>query len=57
MTSMTTIDPVCGMQVEPVGATVVEYAGQPYHFCESACADTFRDDPERWIPIDPVVEG
>lgn len=49
MTTAIAIDFVCGMQVETVAARVVEYAGQPYYFCESACADTFREDPERWI--------
>ena len=46
----TTIDPVCGMQVDPSAAVTVDYAGETYHFCESACADTFRDDPDRWVP-------
>jgi len=45
----TTIDPVCGMQIEQETAVTVEFAGDTYYFCESACADTFRDDPERWI--------
>jgi P-type Cu+ transporter len=44
-----TIDPVCGMEVDPTDAVVVDYAGSKYHFCEAACADTFREDPERWV--------
>ena len=46
----TTHDPVCGMLVDPAVATAVEYEGTVYYFCEPACADTFGDDPVRWIP-------
>ena len=53
----TTSDPVCGMQVDPKTALVVEYASETYYFCESACADTFRDDPDRWIPAASAREG
>ena len=56
MTPTTTSDPVCGMQVDPDAAIAVEYAGEIYHFCESVCADTFRDEPDRWIPRAPNVE-
>ncbi|MEW5990396.1 MAG: YHS domain-containing protein [Chloroflexota bacterium] len=52
----TTIDPVCGMQVDPSTAVAFEYAGENYHFCESTCADTFREDPDRWIPRAPARE-
>ncbi len=44
-----TIDPVCGMEVDPRSAAAVDYAGARYHFCETACAETFRDDPKRWV--------
>ena len=47
-------DPVCGMQVDPNAAVVLEYAGETYYFCESACADTFREDPDRWVPRAPA---
>lgn len=57
MASKTTSDPVCGMQVEPENAVAVEYDGHVYYFCESACADTFRDDPNRWIPRETLVEA
>lgn len=50
MTSGTASDPVCGMQVNPEAAIAIEHAGHVYYFCESACADTFRDDPDRWVP-------
>ncbi len=44
-----TIDPVCGMEVDPGTAISVEYAGARYHFCETACAETFREEPPRWV--------
>ena len=55
--AQTKIDPVCGMQVDPQAAIAVVHAGDTYYFCESACADTFRDDPDRWIPQASTVEG
>ena len=44
-----TIDPVCGMDVDPATAVAVEYDGTTYFFCETACAETFREDPQRWV--------
>lgn len=43
-------DPVCGMHVDPETALTVEYDGHVYYFCESVCADIFRDEPDRWVP-------
>lgn len=50
MTSTTASDPVCGMRFDLRTAIAVEYGGHVFYFCESACAETFRDDPGRWIP-------
>ena len=48
-------DPVCGMTVDGDAAIVVAHAGVPYYFCDDACAETFRDDPERWVSgFDPA---
>lgn len=49
------IDPVCGMHVDAASAVAVEYDGRTYYFCEAACADTFRDDPGRWIRNEAVA--
>ena len=57
MTPTTTTDPVCGMQVDPQSALAVEYAGNVYYFCEAVCADTFRDEPARWVPQGNTPEG
>ena len=58
MPSLTAIDPVCGMETDPAAVVeMVEVAGRSYYFCESACAETFRDEPERWIPAEAVDDG
>ncbi|MBI3746306.1 MAG: YHS domain-containing protein [Chloroflexi bacterium] len=46
------VDPVCGMEVEPEAALAVEYGGTRYLFCEAACAETFREDPDRWAQLE-----
>ena len=43
------IDPVCGMDVDPVTAITVEYGGTRYYFCEAVCAEVFREEPQRWV--------
>lgn len=57
MTPITATDPVCDMQVNTATAITVEHDGRTYFFCEPACADTFRDDPERWIPTTSTTEA
>ena len=45
-----TIDPVCGMTVDPEQAAgSVEYQGQTYYFCSTHCVHRFREDPEKFI--------
>lgn len=44
-----TVDPVCGMAVERNASIQVEHRGVTYRFCDAACAETFREDPERWV--------
>lgn len=57
MASTSASDPVCGMRVDPETAVAVEHGGYVYYFCESVCADTFRDDPDRWIPSAQTLEA
>jgi xanthine dehydrogenase accessory factor len=47
-------DPVCGMAVEPGDAPTVEHAGTTYHFCCAGCADSFRNDPDSYLPGEPA---
>ena len=42
-------DPVCGMRVAYDTELQIEYRGVTYRFCDPACAETFRDEPERWV--------
>ncbi len=45
-----TIDPVCGMTVDPdKAAGSVEYAGTIYFFCSRSCATKFRADPAKYL--------
>ena len=44
------VDPVCGMTIEPKSAAgSYEYKGQTYYFCSSHCLKKFQEDPERFI--------
>lgn len=43
------VDPVCGMTVDPATPEMIDFDGQTYYFCESTCAEIFREDPRRWI--------
>jgi YHS domain-containing protein len=47
------IDPVCGMTVEPVGASAKglnsTYQGTEYYFCGKGCKLEFGEDPERYL--------
>src|SRR5580658_8922811 len=45
-----TLDPVCGMTVDPehaAGSSV--YQGRSYHFCSKGCAAKFQADPEKYL--------
>jgi Cu+-exporting ATPase len=45
-----TIDPVCGMTVDPSNAAArVDHAGKAYFFCSTGCARTFQQDPARYL--------
>ncbi|HYD28768.1 heavy metal translocating P-type ATPase [Brevundimonas sp.] len=58
-----TIDPVCGMTVDPV--TTGHHAthdGRPFHFCSPGCRTKFIADPERYLnpaarDPEPVAPG
>ena len=44
------IDPVCGMTVDPQHAAGTQvHAGQTYYFCSTACEQTFRAAPQRYV--------
>ncbi|HWS78240.1 MAG TPA: heavy metal translocating P-type ATPase [Thermomonas sp.] len=49
--SLPTIDPVCGMTVDPATAKggAAEHAGHTYHFCNPKCREKFVADPQRYL--------
>jgi YHS domain-containing protein len=61
----TSIDPVCGMEVDPLNsADHREYMSRDIYFCSVGCATRFDQDPARYfgttdipqgMPIDPAV--
>src|SRR5260370_9787442 len=45
-----TLDPVCGMTVEPQHAAGTSvYRGQTYYFCSQGCLAKFEANPERYL--------
>ncbi|NUN14157.1 MAG: heavy metal translocating P-type ATPase [Myxococcales bacterium] len=52
-----TIDPVCGMTVDPKVARggSSTYQGQDYYFCNPKCKQKFDADPVRYVQPKPVV--
>jgi P-type Cu+ transporter len=51
---MTMVDPVCGMAVQPESAVAAwEHGGHVYYFCSVGCMERFREDPERFLSIEP----
>jgi len=47
------IDPVCGMTVTAATAAAWEHDGNTYRFCSVGCFERFRQDPERYLAMDP----
>lgn len=51
----TAVDPVCGMTVAAVAATLsAEHAGGRLWFCGPGCRDAFLDDPGRYLHGSPA---
>lgn len=54
--SSATVDPVCGMTVDPKSAAAsYEHEGQTYYFCSAHCLKKFTDEPEKFL--DHRAEG
>jgi len=44
------IDPVCGMNVPPGNAELVNnYQGRSYYFCAEACRKAFEVSPQKYL--------
>jgi YHS domain-containing protein len=54
-TPNSTIDPVCGMDVQP-GTTKLDsvYEGRSYWFCAEACRRAFDADPGKYLEPAPA---
>jgi Cu+-exporting ATPase len=56
-----TIDPVCGMQVEPAKAKGRglhhRHGGQDYYFCNARCVERFRERPETYLEVQGATRG
>ena len=51
-----TIDPVCGMTVDPAkSAGVEQFQGESFYFCGKGCAAKFHADPEKYLQPKPVA--
>ena len=48
-------DPVCGMSVGAESAAAAwEHDGVTYYFCSVGCLERFRQDPERFLSMEPT---
>ena len=54
-----TIDPVCGMDVEPGKTTLVSaHRGKRYWFCAEGCRKAFEENPDKYLePKAPKKKG
>jgi YHS domain-containing protein len=50
-----TIDPVCGMDVEPGRTKLVSvYKGHSYWFCANGCREAFEANPTKYLEPKPA---
>ena len=48
--TLLSVDPVCGMSVDPQSAAgSLEHAGQTYHFCSQRCLEKFKANPSKYM--------
>jgi Cu+-exporting ATPase len=54
-----TVDPVCGMEVDPAATPHhAQHGGRDYAFCSAGCQQKFVADPERYVqPRPPASEA
>src|SRR5579864_7926918 len=56
-----TVDPVCGMSVDPQTAKHrADFGGQPHYFCSAGCKTKFTADPQKYLEArapESIVEG
>ena len=49
-----TLDPICGMPVQPYSPFAVESGGRTFRFCSALCREAFLRDPERVLAAAPA---
>ncbi|MDA8394018.1 MAG: permease [Candidatus Dormibacteraeota bacterium] len=55
--SLPTVDPVCGMEVDPEHASAtLNHDGATYYFCALSCRDRFAADPGHFLRPRPASE-
>jgi YHS domain-containing protein len=55
--TLPTLDPVCGMEVDPQHAVAsLTHDGATYYFCSLSCRDRFAADPSRFLRSRPASE-
>jgi YHS domain-containing protein/positive regulator of sigma E activity len=53
-----TIDPVCGMEVDPARAAVkIDYEGKTYFFCNAGCLEAFIREPSRYLVAEREIQS
>jgi len=45
----TSIDPVCGMNVDEANGLTATFRDREYHFCSEECLHRFESEPERYV--------
>ena len=56
--STSTIDPVCGMKVDPAATTHhVAHEGTDYYFCSARCREKFVADPAHYLQPKPTSQA
>ncbi|MEO8012430.1 MAG: YHS domain-containing protein, partial [Dokdonella sp.] len=49
-TRESSVDPVCGMIVDPATASHhLQHAGEHHYFCSARCLEKFRADPDTYL--------
>jgi YHS domain-containing protein len=52
-----TIDPVCGMHVDPSTTALLETVqGHTYHFCTEGCRTAFNENPTLFLDNNKIVK-
>ena len=46
------IDPVCGIEMDEVLATIFEHHGKKYYFCCEGCKGIFVRKPKKYAKLD-----